>query len=179
MALINRMSRLLSADLHAVLDRIEEPAALLRQAIREMEEELAREEHDLRQLEHERAALQDRRSALEASLAELDRQLDVCFDAGNDALARKLVRRKLEAERLDAQFAARLEAVGKAHVAASSAFRERSEQLDVMRQRAELFVEREAPERTFHDEASAGRFTIGDDEVEIAYLQERQRRAQR
>ena len=40
MALINRMSRLFTADVHAVLDRIEEPEALLKQAIREMEEEV-------------------------------------------------------------------------------------------------------------------------------------------
>ena len=48
MALINRMSRLFTADVHAVLDRIEEPDVLLRQAIREMEEALERSEHDVR-----------------------------------------------------------------------------------------------------------------------------------
>ena len=36
MALINRMSRLFTADIHAVLDRIEEPNVLLKHAIREM-----------------------------------------------------------------------------------------------------------------------------------------------
>lgn len=36
MALINRATRLFRADLHAVLDRIEEPDILLRQAVREM-----------------------------------------------------------------------------------------------------------------------------------------------
>ena len=44
MALINRMSRLFTADVHAVLDRIEEPDVLLKHAVREMEEELARNE---------------------------------------------------------------------------------------------------------------------------------------
>ena len=44
MALITRVSRLFQADFHAVLDRIEEPDLLLRQAVREMEEELARDE---------------------------------------------------------------------------------------------------------------------------------------
>ena len=37
MALINRLSRLFKADFHAVLDQIEEPELLLKQAIREME----------------------------------------------------------------------------------------------------------------------------------------------
>ena len=44
MPIINRISRLFTADLHAVLDRIEEPEALLKQAIREMEEEAAASE---------------------------------------------------------------------------------------------------------------------------------------
>ena len=40
MALITRISRLFQADFHAVLDRIEEPEQLLKQAIREMEDSL-------------------------------------------------------------------------------------------------------------------------------------------
>ena len=42
MALINRISRLFKADFHAVLDHIEEPEALLKQAIRDMEDDLAK-----------------------------------------------------------------------------------------------------------------------------------------
>src|SRR5262247_3541760 len=53
MALINRMSRLFTADVHAVLDRIEEPDVLLKHAVREMEEELARGEQRARVLGHE------------------------------------------------------------------------------------------------------------------------------
>ena len=55
MALIKRLSRLFAADLHAVLDQIEEPEALLKQAVREMEEELARRAARLKALERERA----------------------------------------------------------------------------------------------------------------------------
>ena len=43
MTLIARVSRLFRADLHAVLDRVEEPDLVLRQAVREMEEDLARD----------------------------------------------------------------------------------------------------------------------------------------
>ena len=57
MALVNRISRLFSADFHAVLDRIEEPDLLLRQAIREMEEELAKSEQRIRCLERDQADL--------------------------------------------------------------------------------------------------------------------------
>ena len=79
MALINRMSRLFTADVHAVLDRIEEPDVLLKHAIREMDEELARSEQRVRQLEHEHEALAERQRKVQAALAELVSQLDVCF----------------------------------------------------------------------------------------------------
>ena len=76
MALINRISRLFTADVHAVLDRIEEPDVLLKHAIREMDEELASSEQRVRQLEHERDALADRHGKIQASLTELLSQLD-------------------------------------------------------------------------------------------------------
>ena len=40
MAIVNRIRRLFRADVHAVLDIIEEPEAILKQAIREMQEAL-------------------------------------------------------------------------------------------------------------------------------------------
>ncbi len=54
MALITRMTRLFTADLHAVLDRLEEPDVLLKQALREMEDDVALREQRVRYLEHER-----------------------------------------------------------------------------------------------------------------------------
>ena len=50
MALVTRLSRLFRADLNAVLDRLEEPEMLLRQAVREMEEEVDREELQARSI---------------------------------------------------------------------------------------------------------------------------------
>ena len=53
MALIRRVARLITADVHAVLDQIEEPEIVLKQAIREMEEELARQAQHGKWLERE------------------------------------------------------------------------------------------------------------------------------
>jgi phage shock protein A len=177
MALINRMSRLLSADIHAVLDRIEEPEALLRQSIREMEEALASAEQHAKRLEHEREVVADRRRKLEASLGDVDAQLDVCFGAGNDTLARKLVRRKLETERSGKHLAERLETIDKALAAQRVRLVEQHEQLDVLRQKAELFTEGSEPRgMRFAKDPGTSPFAVGDDEVEVAFLRERQRR---
>jgi phage shock protein A len=172
MALINRMSRLFTADVHAVLDRIEEPDVLLKHAIREMDEELARSEQRARQLEHERETLADRHRKVQAALAELGAQLDVCFANGNDELARKVLKRKLETDKLDRHVAERRQAVDKELAAQRALADEQRERLDVMRQKAELLAS--AP--SGGDEWGRTTFTVGEDEVEVALLRERQAR---
>jgi phage shock protein A len=172
MALINRMSRLFTADVHAVLDRIEEPDVLLKHAIREMEEELARSEQRVKQLEHERTTLADRHRKVQAALAELGEQLDVCFGNGNEELARKVVKRKLETERLDKHVAERRATVDKLLVERGAVADEQREHLDVMRQKAELLAD--AP--SGGDEWGKTEFTAGADEIEVAFLREQQKR---
>jgi phage shock protein A len=109
MALITRVSRLFRADFHAVLDRIEEPDVLLRQAIREMEEALAGDEQRIRILNHEQGQLLARSRDLDQSLSDIEKELDICFNADKDDLARALIRRKLEAQRLNKHLSRRCE----------------------------------------------------------------------
>lgn len=172
MALINRMSRLFTADVHAVLDRIEEPDVLLKQAIREMEEEIGRSEQALRQLAHQREGLAERQRKLRAALTDLASQLDVCFADGNDDLARKILKRRLETERLAQHSTDRGEAIDKELTQRRAAVNEQREHLDVMRQKAELL----ASTSEHNDEWGERRFAVGDDEVEVAFLRERQLR---
>jgi phage shock protein A len=174
MALINRMSRLFSADVHAVLDRIEEPDALLKHAIREMEEEVLDAEQRLKQLEHEGERLADRQRKVQAAIVELDDQVGVAFESGNEELARKLVKRKLETTRLDKHVSERRATIGKSLADRSAALREQREHLDVLRQKAELLIE--VPRAEAGDEWGKTDFTVGDDEVEVALLRERQKR---
>ena len=171
MALINRMSRLFTADVHAVLDRIEEPDVLLKHAVREMEEELARGEQRVRALTHEHDAVGERQRKTEVLLAELAQQLDVCFESGNEELARKVIRRRLETERLEGHVGERRAALAKELAAVRAAVEEQREQLDVMRQKAELLATT-GKRDDFHN----GDFAVGDAEVEVAMLRERQKR---
>ena len=172
MALINRMSRLFTADVHAVLDRIEEPDVLLKHAVREMEEELARGEQRLRALTHEHESLGERQAKTAACLAELGSQLDVCFESGNEELARKIIKRRLETERFERNVAERRAALDKELAALRVAVEEQREQLDVMRQKAELLA------TTAADDYVSGDFVVGEADVEVALLRERQKRQQ-
>lgn len=171
MALINRMSRLFTADVHAVLDRIEEPDVLLKHAVREMEEELARSEQHLRVLEHEHGALGERQRKTRGVLVELGEQLDVCFTNGNEELARKVIKRRLETERLDRHVEERRAALDRELALRRAALAEQREQLDLMRQKGELLTTTGTG-----DDWSKAEFAVGDAEVEVALLRERQKR---
>lgn len=173
MALINRMSRLFTADVHAVLDRLEEPDVLLKHAIREMEDAHLEGEQRLQALEHERGALADRARKVAHVLQELGEQLEVCFAEGNDELARKVLKRRLETERLASHVAERRAGVDAEIVRARASVDEQREQLDVMRQKAELLAVRPSGGA---EERGGVDFTVGEAEVEVAFLRERQKR---
>ncbi len=175
MTLTNRMGRLFKADLHGLLDRLEEPEALLRQAVRDMECEIAQRDGKLGATRAEAARAGQRGERLVRELALLDQQLDLCLGSGKQDLAKGVVRKKLETERhRQALEARRLELTA----AADRLGRELDdcrEKLADVRRRMELFVA-EAPAPLDGDPGRAA--TVTDDDVEIALLRERERRGQ-
>jgi phage shock protein A len=174
-ALIKRISRLFTADMHAVLDQLEEPELVLRQAIREMEEELARQIQRGKWLTTEIELSAKRIEELEAACADFDGKLDTCFEHGNEALARKLTRRKLETHKLIERLGKRRAKLADQLAEIDTTIESNRGQLDTLRQKAELFAtERPSTADARHDEVFAG---VDDDEVEIAFLREKQARA--
>jgi len=176
MALITRVARLFRADFHAVLDRIEEPDVLLRQAIREMEEALGADEHRLRMLNQEQEQLLARSRELDQALHDIEEELDICFAAGKDELARPLVRRKLEAQRLGNQLARRRESLQQARAALEARLQDNRCQLENMRQKAALIGDEHQP-GSADDSWSGPDVTVRDEDVEVAFLREKQKRA--
>ena len=178
MALVTRLSRLFTADLHAVLDRIEEPEALLKQAIREMEEELAKSQQRIKWLQHEYEQLASRERQIKEKLPDIEEELDVCFDSGEEDLARKLIRRKLEAERLAKKLGDKRDALGKSLTEEQSSLEEDQARLESMRQKADVLLEESEPKAGRPDDQdwSFRECSVGDDEVEVAFLREKQRR---
>lgn len=182
MALINRISRLFKADFHAVLDQIEEPEALLKQAIRDMEDDLDSTEKRIKACTHSQVALERRRGEAQNSVADYDTQLDLCFDAGKDDLAKSLIRRKLEAERFLGRLNSRLESNAAYLADQRKMLDENTATLESLRQKAELFAQQatvQADAGDEFDEAAwvARQTAVDDNEVEIAFLREKDLRS--
>jgi phage shock protein A len=178
MALINRISRLVKADFHAVLDNIEEPEQLLKQAIRDMEDDLAATEQRIILCAHDQESLSVRKTELDNALTEFNAELDLCFAAQKDVLAKSLIRKKLEAERLLKRLAAKYAANDKYLSEQRTVQEDNRATLESLRQKAELFAHRTAGKRkgsSAYDDIDwmARELHVGEDEIEIAYLREK------
>ncbi|AZZ90380.1 hypothetical protein EUZ85_06460 [Hahella sp. KA22] len=173
MALITRLTRLFKADMHAVLDRLEEPDALLRQAIREMEEEVSQNARRLQAKEHEIQQVSSRIKEVEKSLNGLDAQLDLCFEAENESLARSLLRRKLEGELLLTQFRQQDSQLTDAITAQTSSLCDQRRRLESMRQKAALFETDHSVEPKSWDSKDV---SITEEDIDLALLREQQKR---
>jgi len=181
MALINRLSRLFKADFHAVLDQIEEPEQVLRQSIRDMEDELRDAERRIELCVQECARLSKRRSDFEAAIRESDEQLDLCFNSGKEELAKGLVRKKLEVERMLKHLDSRLDANTDFLSVQRRILDDNKATLDGLRQKSELFSARstrgEADAMSDDPPWNSRSVSVTEDEVEIAFLREQSARS--
>jgi phage shock protein A len=177
MALINRFVRLFQADLHGLLDRIEEPETLLKQALREMAEELVGAEQRLKRLQQEQEQLTRRGGELKRSLAQMSEELDLCFESGGEPLARALVKRKLEAQKLldaiDSRRDEQAQRIGEQQAQLS----EMSTQYESMQQKAEILAG-DSHDSAGRDESAwpTAELRVADQEIEMALLREKQSR---
>lgn len=176
MALINRVSRLFRADMHALLDRIEEPDLLLRQAIREMEAAFAEDERRSRLLQHELALLSGQLQNCHGKLNAMDEELDICFQADQESLTKQLIRKKLELARFIEQLESRRQTLQQALTALSRRLSDNRTRLEGMRQKAQLLESHPGDNHAQDCREPAG-IHISDADVEIALLRERRKRS--
>ncbi len=171
MALITRVTRLFTADVHAVLDRIEEPEVVLKQAIREMAEEVAGGEQRLRWLAAEQQQLEQSLNGSDDAIAALDSELDLCFEAGEEDLARSLVKRKLVAEQQHKRVSQQLDVVQRDHDVLEATLAEHGQQLAEMQQKADLLVDAPAVGQVAMSDPG-----ISQDAIDVAFLKEKRSR---
>jgi len=175
MTLMARVSRLFRADLHAVLDQVEEPDLILRQAIREMEEDLTQDSRRIQILHAQEQQMSARDAEIERSLGGIEEELDLCFRVGEDDLSRALIRRRLEGQSYRAQLAGKREGLQSQMKRLAQRIQEHEAQLDAMRQKADLLAPPE-PDRCSLNTWETPNRVVRNEHVEVAFLRERQRR---
>ena len=177
MALINRVARIFRADFNAVLDQIEEPDVLLKQSIRDMEDDLLLREQRILDAGKECEILQARCDETQNELDAFAEQIDLCFAEGKEQLVRQVLRKKLEAERLLKKLAAKCDAQARLLADERKVHDENVETLESLRQKAELATARHSRQEAksaYSDIARMQReLQVGEEDVEIAFLREK------
>ncbi len=177
MSIINRVVRLFTADLHSVLDSLEEPAVMLKQSVREMEAIIEQGEAELRRLAQQQENLNQRNRRLDQLLATTSEQIDFCFAEQNDPLARSLVGKKLQYEQQQTELLEQQKKLSKQHDEQRVEIDEQQEQLQNILDKLEWLNENEPVDHTTDPQSgSSGHQAVSEEMVELAFLQEKQRR---
>ncbi|MGR8935070.1 MAG: PspA/IM30 family protein [Gammaproteobacteria bacterium] len=179
MSLLHRIARLFKADLHGLLDALEEPDVMLKQAVREMREVIEQSETQLNTMSRESQRYAQHLQALSATLAEYDSQIDFCFAENNEAAIKTLLRKKLETRQILQATENRRQTLAEATDRLETELAERQDKLKSILDKMALFSD-QSPKNdpSGFDAARANDFyqAVTPEDVELAYLQEKRRR---
>ena len=109
MGILSRAVRLCKADLHGVMDQMEDKDLLLRQHLREMQEAMAERQARIDQLEETLRSGKRSRSRAAQQLHGLEEDLDRAVARGRDDIARMLIRKVFPLRKSMAQMVQRME----------------------------------------------------------------------
>jgi phage shock protein A len=179
MTLIARITRLFKADLHGILDGLEEPEEVIKQAIRDMEEDIATQEDRLADLHAVLQRLDREAQETTAAMQEIEQHIDTCFAAENEPLARNLIRRRLEIARQARGITRAYEETRAHREALATTITAHKAQRAAVVQKLRMYEETRARHGWTASSCSAIRDSsvITDDEVEVAFLEEKRRRS--
>lgn len=111
MGLLKRLKTIATADLHDVLDRMEDPIVMLKQHLREMEEDIAKGEEALaKQLFFEKKQ-EVQLKETQALIAKRVGQAETAVKKGDEETAKQLIMDKIELEKKEKVYASQLEAL--------------------------------------------------------------------
>ena len=173
MTLITRITRLFKADLHGILDGLEEPEEVIKQAIRDMEEDIAIPERRLEELHASLQRLEREAQEITAAMQEIEQHIDTCFAAANESLAKNLIRQRLEMARSAKGIARAQEETRAQSDELATRIATHKAQLASVVQKLRAYEETAASPCAPLQSGSV----ITDDEVEVAFLEEKRRRS--
>jgi len=179
MTLITRITRLFKADLHGILDGLEEPEEVIKQAIRDMEEDIATQEHHLEELRAAMQRLEREAQEMTVAMQEIEPQIALCFAAENESLARNLIRKRLEMIRRAKGIARAQEETRAQSDSLATRIATHKAQLASVVEKLKVYEETR-PSQPWASSPCAplqGGSVITDDEVEVAFLEEKRRRS--
>lgn len=93
MTMLTRFIRIWKADIHGVMDQLEDKPLVLKQSLRDMEEELARKEARLGRMNATKAQYIEDQRHLAEEIEKLEQDLKIAIEKDKDDIARMLIKK--------------------------------------------------------------------------------------
>ena len=170
MNLLDRMTRLVLADAHGMVDALEDRGLLLRQHLRDAETEVLAKRARVETLELETEQLTEEAERREARIAALDEDVTLAMAGGKDDLARFAAGQLLAERRERETLELRRRAVAQATTRMQEKLAEQERALDALKTRARDWIARR--ERDAH-ERRVVRSPVAEEEVELELMRRR------
>lgn len=163
MSIYNRIKRLVASDAHAFVAGLEDPKAVLAQAIREMESELARAEGELKARQNRLETLRRQRARCEEDRAALEPDIALAIDEKRGDLAKPLIRKSIVSKANGEALAREMALLSREIEALSKDVAEKRASFDEISARAEILDVRQDDGDSF---ACAERIVAGEPSLE-------------
>ena len=172
MRLFDRLTTLIKADAHGVVDALEERSLLLRQQVREAELELLQKRARVEVLAEEEARLRDERERCGRRIAALDEDIGLALEGGKEDLARFAIRRMIPDRRALSALDTQIAEVGETREKIAERLAVQEPQFETLRQRARVHLQEAT--RDDGDLRDLAEPAIADEEVELELLRRTQ-----
>jgi phage shock protein A len=178
MGMMTRMLRLWKADLHGVMDQLEDKGLLLKQYLREMETGLQQKEGRCERLTRDcRQIRRDRDQRLE-EIEKMEKDLDLAVNKAKDDIARMLIRRRRSLQSSCNHLQQQLDGLTEEHQYLEKTLAEQRLQYDQLKLKADAFFRRDQAQQ--YEESTAGFLSVGDfqgpteEEIELELIQRKE-----
>lgn len=181
MTLFTRITRLFKADVHGILDSLEDPETILKQSIREMQQVIDHSQSHLQDLNKRCDLATAAQKKLTSNRDGFEHQLDLAFADDNELLIKALLRKKLIVENRLIAIAEEIRTLNQQISDQQSELDEQQEKIKTIVEKLSLFSNlspQTAMDQSNDPFEKQYQNLITEDDIELAYLQEKQRRSQ-
>ena len=178
MAILTRILQLFKADIHGVMDQIEDRGLLLKQHLREMEEALVQKEARLRQMGLAMDQARQDHKKVKKESCRLEQDLEVAIRKDRDDIARMLIKKLKPLSRIQSERSTHIDRLEHEFEQFKENIEQKRLQYEQLRQQAVNFFhsaeEQNEDLRWPGMPADFGADKISDEEIELELLQRKE-----
>ncbi len=178
MGVFSRLFRLCKADLHGVMDQLEDRALLLKQYLREMEESLKQKAVHLEKITRSCRQIQHDLAQRDQACQKLEQDLDLAVGKEKDEIAKMLIRKRHTLQGGCGQLRHQLETLKEEKDKIAETLTQQRLQYDQLKVKAAVFC-RQAEQRQFEEHAAPTDAAFAwqapsEEEIELELLQRKE-----